>query len=100
MKSSIAKFDSLFVKAQNSHNTIVTLSTLMGNAQPWWLFNFLSLLIFLLIVKRLNSFTLSPKCNYNYYTTLPLQGYLVNCCLGRKDRLNGGFFISGIGKAV
>jgi hypothetical protein len=40
-----------------------------------------------------------PNCiltddGYNYGTTHPLQGHSVDFCLGRKNRLLGGFFIS------
>lgn len=34
-------------------------------------------------------------CTYIYITTLPLQEHSVATSLGRKNRLRGGFFISG-----
>jgi hypothetical protein len=37
---------------------------------------------------------------YTYRTTHPLQGHSVGCCLGRKNRLLGGFFISRPGKVL
>ena len=37
---------------------------------------------------------------HNQCTTLPSQAYLVTTGLGRKNRLLGGFFISGIRKVL
>ena len=37
---------------------------------------------------------------HNESTTPPLQGHSVGLCLGRKNRLPGGFFISSAGKAL
>lgn len=95
----MAKFDCLFIKAHNSDNIAVTSNILIGHPQPWQVFYYV--ILQLITVKVVNFlFTFLPKGNYTYRTTLPLQGYSVNFCLGRKDRLNGGFFISGIGKAA
>jgi len=71
----------------NYFNTATTLSAFQGNAQPWWFFMAGDL------ISTIDECVISA---YSNTTTHPLQGYSINFCLGRKNRLLGGFFISGI----
>lgn len=88
----ITTIDSGVEKHQNIDNITVTLIGLLAIAQPWRFFYKQKLWG---VVDKVNFlFTFVGEEIYNFGTTLPLQGYSISCCLGRKNRLNGGFFIS------
>jgi len=80
---SIIKYTPPVFCVYNFFNTAVTLSAFQGNAQPWRFF------IAQDIASTIDECVTST---YSNTTTHPLQGYSINFCLGRKDRLLGGFF--------
>lgn len=83
------RLDEPFVPTENALNIAVTHSARKGSAQPWRFFYLRSDLPAFKGLDDANAVT------DTYCTTLPSQGHSVDLCLGRKNRLRGGFFISG-----